>query len=269
MNRKNYWLATGLELNKLICDGQKYNIDYDIMVEIEVTALGFKRFRQIAQIIEPPVLKTDQVNIDRSYFFFNKTLLPDPIIRVLFEERIQNNYEFEFNENEIKYLSQLFFIVKNYQEHEDHELSDKFVASILCQMVIFYKMVMEKMVANQPQFNFNTYTQRTANEFLNLIATNFRKEKKLTFYVNQLLISKRTLSNITRTVFNKSPKQLLDDHIIEAAKMLLHRTDMNLKQVSSDLGFLDVNYFYVFFKKCTNMTPNEYRSKKIPSQSEQ
>ncbi|MGE8428716.1 MAG: helix-turn-helix domain-containing protein [Sphingobacterium sp.] len=268
MNRKNYWLTTGLELNKLICEGQKYNIDYDIMVEIEVTALGFNRFRKIAQIFEPPVLDPEQVNINRLYFFFNKILLPDPIIRVLFEERIQNDYEFEFNENEIKYLSQLFSIVKDNQEYEDHELSDKFVASILCQMVIFYKMVMEKMVAEQSQFNFSTYNQRTANEFLNLIATNFRKEKRLTFYVNQLLISKRTLSNITRTVFNKSPKQLLDDHITEAAKMLLQRTDMNLKQISSDLGFLDVNYFYVFFKKCTNMTPNEYRNKKNTNQSE-
>jgi two-component system response regulator YesN len=48
---------------------------------------------------------------------------------------------------------------------------------------------------------------------------------------------------------------------IEKAKMLLQNTDQSMKEICSEVGYSDPNYFSRIFKKVAGLTPTEYRER--------
>ena len=64
-----------------------------------------------------------------------------------------------------------------------------------------------------------------------------------------------------KEVYKMNPQTFLRNTRIEnAKKMLVQHKHLKLLEVSSASGFNSVSYFCNTFKKCTNMTPEEYRS---------
>ena len=49
---------------------------------------------------------------------------------------------------------------------------------------------------------------------------------------------------------------------MERAKELLTGTDLSMKEICSEIGYADPNYFSRSFKKNTGLTPTEYKEKK-------
>ena len=46
---------------------------------------------------------------------------------------------------------------------------------------------------------------------------------------------------------------------IEAAIMLLHETNMSVKDIAQAVGYKDIKHFYQIFKKIKNSTPSQHR----------
>ena len=59
----------------------------------------------------------------------------------------------------------------------------------------------------------------------------------------------------------KTMNQYLTDYRIEKAKHLLEDPRIRISEISSQVGYLDGNYFGKSFKKVTGLTPSEYREK--------
>ena len=59
----------------------------------------------------------------------------------------------------------------------------------------------------------------------------------------------------------KTMNQYLTDYRIEKAKHLLEDSRIRISEISSQVGYLDGNYFGKTFKKVTGLTPSEYREK--------
>lgn len=69
-------------------------------------------------------------------------------------------------------------------------------------------------------------------------------------------------SHICRMLKNNTGKSFLEklnEIKIRNACVLLSETDRSIISVSDEAGFDSVEYFYRVFKKCTGMTPGEYR----------
>jgi len=69
-------------------------------------------------------------------------------------------------------------------------------------------------------------------------------------------------------IFKKQQGRTLKDYITELrmtkGKELLLNKNIKLFEVAIQLGFTDPNYFATAFKRCTGMTPSEYRDKVAP-----
>ena len=59
----------------------------------------------------------------------------------------------------------------------------------------------------------------------------------------------------------KTMNQYLTDYRIEKAKHLLEDPRIRISEISSQVGYLDGNYFGKTFKKVTGLSPSEYREK--------
>lgn len=94
-------------------------------------------------------------------------------------------------------------------------------------------------------------------------------------YINERYSQPITLSNIShylninRCYFcsmfkketGKSFSHFLNEVRIEKSKSLLLKETLSILEVSLSVGFNNQNYYNTVFKKITNMTPLEYRSK--------
>lgn len=96
-------------------------------------------------------------------------------------------------------------------------------------------------------------------QFVNLIEEHFKDGYNLSQYSSILNISTRTLSNITQTILNKNPSEIIQERVLLEAKRLLLYSNMTTREIGFSLGFSDPSYFVKFFKKHTDKTPLQFK----------
>lgn len=100
------------------------------------------------------------------------------------------------------------------------------------------------------------------NRFLNLIATHYREAHDVAFYADRLAITARYLSQVTRTVVGKTPKQIVDEYLLREASVLLSCTTLSVQEISQRLGFTSQMQFSRFVHAKGGATPTEMRQRK-------
>ena len=99
--------------------------------------------------------------------------------------------------------------------------------------------------------NLEKYISDNPNRFFSV--------SELAEYLN---ISTRHLNNIIDDELGISAKSFIDIRKAKQASKLLLETDLNLQQISEQLGFSDHNNFNRFFKRVEGMSPGSFRRSK-------
>jgi AraC family transcriptional activator of pobA len=97
------------------------------------------------------------------------------------------------------------------------------------------------------------------NQFHNLVATFYLKERSLKFYAKMLNITPRYLNELTKELTGKPASDQIDEMIVREAKIFLKNTNLSIKQIAESLNFSDQFSFSKYFKKLVKMSPTEYR----------
>lgn len=98
-------------------------------------------------------------------------------------------------------------------------------------------------------------------KFNMLIDKHFKEEKLVAFYASQLNISANYLNILCKKNLKISATQLIQQRVLLEAKRLLQSTDLAIKEIAFQLGFVDHAYFSNFFKTHTGTAPTEFREK--------
>ena len=121
-----------------------------------------------------------------------------------------------------------------------------------------------RLSGNIPKCMFNAEKAKVESSWRQRINDFFYKQYmkdiKLQDLADELGVSRRQVSRIVLKEFGVSYVEKLTNVRIEQAKYLLSYTDTELKKISSACGFATYSYFNTCFRKCTRMTPSEYRS---------
>lgn len=95
--------------------------------------------------------------------------------------------------------------------------------------------------------------------FKELLENQFRKQKLVSSFAEQLRVTEKRLNQATSKVLDKSPKQMIDERIMLEAKRLLAHTNESVKEIGFELGFDEPTNFIKYFRKHHNSTPVEFR----------
>ncbi|MBJ5570629.1 AraC family transcriptional regulator, partial [Salmonella enterica subsp. enterica serovar Typhimurium] len=68
-----------------------------------------------------------------------------------------------------------------------------------------------------------------------------------------------TLSKKIKSLFNKTPSQIIQERVILEAKKQIHLTRKSFKEIALELNFNDEFYFSKYFKKYTGVSPTQFR----------
>lgn len=96
-----------------------------------------------------------------------------------------------------------------------------------------------------------------------LIEANYKTHQPVSFYADKLHITPRQLNEYCKRILGKTTTELIHDRIILEAKRLLVHSDLTIAQVAAELGYSESAYFFRFFKKKTNYTPEQFRKEHV------
>lgn len=102
-------------------------------------------------------------------------------------------------------------------------------------------------------------TRELFRKFMTLLHQNYRTHHEVQFYAGELCISAKYLTQITKRMIARTPKQIIDERLIHEATTLLIKNDSSIQEISNKLGFVDQSYFGRFFKRMMNVSPQQYR----------
>ena len=100
---------------------------------------------------------------------------------------------------------------------------------------------------------------------LHEITQNYR-EASLSNVARSYGVSLAYVSECVRAQTGKTYKELLQKHRMETAARLLRRSDWNIQQIITYVGYENTSYFYFskVFKKLEGVSPREYRRSRTP-----
>lgn len=185
------------------------------------------------------------------------------IDRVFFE-RFASYFRFSFtnyiNHPVIPLSSNNFNLLK----YEFDAIKDELEAEHSLQDVISARAAVIAAIVSKAAENIFTdakvYQSNPRLAKFNMLIDQFFKEEKLVnFYASKLHISANYLNILCKKKLHVSATQLIQQRVLLEAKRLLQSTDLSIKEIAFELGFVDHAYFSNFFKSQTEITPTEFR----------
>ena len=149
----------------------------------------------------------------------------------------------------------LSYILKEYNEKQ--EGYQEVIKSNLS--IFFIELVRQRQNKKMATKDNNPYLQEQLEKFLELLEANITKNKQVSQYADMLNISTYQLNAITKTSLNKTPSELINEHIVLESKRQLLATSNQVNQIADHLGYDDISYFIRFFKKHTKYSPEAFR----------
>lgn len=109
------------------------------------------------------------------------------------------------------------------------------------------------------QANNRSREQTIFDRFIQLAGQHCSEHHQLNYYADRLCITERYLSTVVRQTSGTTAKDWIDRALITRIKIELRHTDKPAAQIAEEMHFANPSFFAKFFKRLTNMTPNNYR----------
>lgn len=95
--------------------------------------------------------------------------------------------------------------------------------------------------------------------FWELVGKHCTRQRAVKFYADALSISPFYLSQLSKELFNDTPKGLIDRQVTLEIKALLSYSDLAIGQIADRLHFADPSYLCRYFKRQTGVSLSGYR----------
>ena len=163
-----------------------------------------------------------------------------------------------FKNNEQEKQMQKVFVkaVQHALKQTDNPFRLQMVQHVM--MAIFYASDKPQSMSTKSDV-IRTNADLLTKQFLELVKENFRKERQLKFYADELCITPRYLSRVVKECSGSSAADWIERYVVLEARALLKSTNMNVQQISDSLNFPSQTFFGKYFKRRVGMSPKEYR----------
>lgn len=122
--------------------------------------------------------------------------------------------------------------------------------------------------ANSTRYSPGNANQKISMLFLELLERQFPIEgahnkiklKSPSDFANQLAVHVNHLNRAVKETTDKTTSQIIADRISQEAKSILSHGEWSIAEMADALGFNEISYFNLFFKKHVGISPVKYRN---------
>jgi YesN/AraC family two-component response regulator len=140
---------------------------------------------------------------------------------------------------------------------QSHYYTDQSVNYILTSLLI---EITEQVISNFEITPKSTIQEDNLPQILQWIKIHITQNISLQNVAYEFNFSKEYLARYFKKRMGMSMQEYINYLRISNAKQLLCNSDLNIKEIAHELGFIDEKYFLKLFKKYENLTPKKFRN---------
>ena len=196
------------------------------------------------------------IMVDKEYM---ETMRKNVGIHLDFTRRFYNYIVHALPAPVLENYLQMYRLICRELNREDY-FYKKEVIQRYCEILVLKNISLNNDIEEKPDISRPlNRKEQIVHDFLTLLEENFRRERSITFYANQMCLTPKYMSTIIKEVSGKHGMQWIDEYVALEAKALLRNSEMSVKQVSDQLNFPSQSMFGRFFKKMTGYSPKQYK----------
>lgn len=192
----------------------------------------------------------------------------ESFLEILFKEFPQIILElnqlryFSFNDHEVifEHIAQLQTEI--IRELEEDNKGKQLVVQSLFQL-LFVKIYRFIITQKEAFSHSDNRTLQYFQGFQKSIKRSIQESKSIEAYSQELGITSVHLNRICKSIAQKSALEMVQEYVINEAKMYLLNTSYTISEISYFLNFKDPAYFTRVFRKKTGISPTGFRSNSV------
>lgn len=164
---------------------------------------------------------------------------------------------FGLRADEVDTLITYFNLIRTKVESVSHNFRHDVVRSLMAAMIYDISHVMYDV--KQGGQRKQTRAESIFTDFIKLVEQNFRTERRVSWYGEQLCITPKYLSETVKAVSHRTPNEWIDKYVTLELRVQLKNTSKSIKEIAEDLNFPNQSFLGKFFKEHVGVSPSAYR----------
>jgi len=198
----------------------------------------------------------DGIAVMISKEFFNEIIAGVHEISSLFLFS-KNHPVYNLKTEEIETLLTYFNLIKSKADDEDHHFRRDTVRMLMTTMVFDLSNIIYHEIHTGDKKRMRAESIFT--KFIELVENNFRHERRVIWYAQQLCISSKYLSESVKQISHRTPNEWIDNYVIQEIRVQLKNTTKSIKEIATEMNFATQSFLGKYFKDHVGTSPSNYR----------
>ena len=198
-------------------------------------------------------------------FFISYKLLHDVLSEVNNMSNLfllsHNHPVFDISSDEVKTAKGYFNAILQRLSQKEHHYRKQVVRLMILTLIFDFLDTVEHVLGeNQKKSQRQTKAEQVFVEFIQLVENNFREQRKVQWYAEQMGLSPKYLCEIISSVSRRSPNEWIDKFVTTEIRNLLRHTTRSMSELAKELNFASLSFFGKYFKENVGISPTDYRN---------
>lgn len=152
-------------------------------------------------------------------------------------------------------------IADEIRNNEEDALSNDILRCLISALFFKVGRAVDKNTGETNKLDQEAFSKNAGyfKEFMLLLGTNYKKERSVGFYAEQMHLSPKYFTTLIKKASGQTAADWINHYVILEAKNLLKYSTMNVQEIAYSLNFPNQSFFGKYFKHHTGMTPSQYK----------
>ena len=169
----------------------------------------------------------------------------------------RNHPVFSLTPDESRNMVSYFRLIKekvdDSSNHFRKDVARHLIAAMICELGCAIDRIYSGYDKKQ------TRAEMIFTEFIRLVEENYKQERRVSWYGEQMCITPKYLSETVKQVSKRTPNDWIDNYVVTELRVQLKNTTKSIKEIAHDMNFPNQSFLGKYFKEHVGMSPMGYR----------
>lgn len=160
-------------------------------------------------------------------------------------------------QEETETFQSYFYLLKTKAADKQNKYRRKLVSTLILAMFYDLSNVVQRMLNTDSMRQ--TRAEIIFTKFIKLLEGNFKQERRVGWYAEQLCITPKYLSETIKNVSRRTPNEWIDNYVTTEMRIQLRNSTKSIKEIAEEMNFANQSFLGKYFKEHVGISPSEYR----------
>lgn len=166
----------------------------------------------------------------------------------------------KLSQEETETFQSYFYLLKTKAADKQNKYRRKLVSTLILAMFYDLSNVVQRMLNTDSMRQ--TRAEIIFTKFIKLLEGNFKQERRVGWYAEQLNITPKYLSETIKNVSRRTPNEWIDNYVTIEMRIQLRNSTKSIKEIAEEMNFANQSFLGKYFKEHVGISPSEYRKNK-------